>query len=343
MKAKQPFFLGLAPLLTVSAACASLALFTAPSAVAQEFELIVPDATRESCATLGGYMKKGECRVRTTIAPTDELIRVEAESVERDDYLASEIGRVEGQSIATDNDQNAEIGRVEAQSIATDNDQNAEIGRVEAQSLATDEAQNARMDAADESAAQWRKTVNDHSLNIINNSNKISALEAETAYLYDNLAPRLYVKSNSERLGELVPFPLNWVEYHAVTPQGYLFMAMVNRDLAGEPLGYLGNGRSEYGYDNPSCVGQLLFAASYAPVIEDTVGMIFTNDYDEVLYASWDDRSVITEFYFVNGSGECELRSYGSRYLVMPAYPNEPMVTGIPFSTGTIPQPSIGW
>ena len=121
MKATHSFFGALAPSLAISATFASLALFSVPAAVAQEFELIVPDATRESCATLGGYMKKGECRVRTTISDnTDELIRVEAESVGRDDYLASEIGRVEGQS------------------------------------LATDEAQNARMDATDASFASWR-------------------------------------------------------------------------------------------------------------------------------------------------------------------------------------------
>ena len=332
MKAKLSFFRGLAPSLAVSATFASVALFTAPSAIAQEFELIVPDATRESCATLGGYMKKGECRVRTTIADnTNELIRVEAESVDRDDYLASEIGRVEGQSIATDTDQNAEIGRVEAQS------------------LATDEAQNARMDAADASAAQWRKTVNEHSLNIVNNSNKISALEAETAYVYDDLAPRLYVKSNGERLGELVPFPFSYLDYSAVTGQGYVFSAYVMRDSEAEPFGGIGmwwqgnNPGSPFGYDNPSCAGQPLFIPRFAPPIEDTVGFVFSWE-EELFYANYEDGGVITDFYFVNSSsGECERMRYSDSFFVMPAYPNEPMVTGIPFFTSDIPQPSIGW
>ena len=377
MKATHSFFGALAPSLAISATFASLALFSVPAAVAQEFELIVPDATRESCATLGGYMKKGECRVRTTISDnTDELIRVEAESVGRDDYLASEIGRVEGQSIATDNDQNAEIGRVEGQSLATDEAQNARMDATDASfaswrntvndhslniinnsnkiqdfsskigALETSQAaQDTRMDAADESAAQWRKTVNEHSLNILNNSNKISALEAETAYVYDDLAPRLYVKSNGERLGELVPFPFNHWAYHAVTPQGYLFLAFVSRDDEGKPFGRLATGghggHESYGYDNPSCLGQPLFRPSLTPLIEDTVGMIFFTDQEEMFYANYGD-GVVTDFYVVNrDSGECIQE--GSSNFVMPAYRNEPAVTGIPFFTRDIPQPSIGW
>ena len=359
MKATHSFFGALAPSLAISATFASLALFSVPAAVAQEFELIVPDATRESCATLGGYMKKGECRVRTTISDnTDELIRVEAESVGRDDYLASEIGRVEGQSLATDEAQNARMDATDASfaswrltvndhSLNIINNSNkiqdfsSKIGALETSQA----AQDTRMDAADERAAQWRQTVNEHSLNILNNSRKISALEAETAYVYDDLAPRLYVKSNGERLGELVPFPFNYWTYHAVTPQGYLFLAFVARDDEGKPFGLLetgGHGGHEsYGYDNPSCLGQPLFRPSLTPLIEDTVGMFFINDQDEMLYANYDD-GVVTDFYSVDrDSGECIHE--GSSNFVMPAYPNEPAVTGIPFFTRDIPQPSIGW
>ena len=66
MKAKYSFSGSLAPSLAVSATFASAALFTAPSAIAQEFELMFL-TQRESLARPLAVMKKGECRVRTTI------------------------------------------------------------------------------------------------------------------------------------------------------------------------------------------------------------------------------------------------------------------------------------